>query len=104
MNVHDTSKQYTDDEMWGQEIPHSHELVYITQKHITDAQAYLLSGHSIGLLLINGQIVDAANILKVEISGVSGEVLDNISKSLSSLAATKQTKNWFIRAHRSGNR
>ncbi len=45
------------------------------------------------LLLINGQIVDAANILKVEISGVSGEVLDNISKSLSILAAAKQTKN-----------
>ncbi len=43
------------------------------------------------LLLINGQIVDAANILKVEISGVSGEVLDNISKSLSILAAAKQT-------------
>jgi translocation and assembly module TamA len=44
------------------------------------------------LLLISAQMAYAANILSVEISGVvKGEVLDNISKSLSILAAAKQT-------------
>ncbi len=45
------------------------------------------------LLLISAQMTCATNILSVEISGVvKGEVLDNISKSLSILAAAKQTK------------
>ena len=44
------------------------------------------------LLLISAQMTCATNILSVEISGVvKGEVLDNISKSLSILAAAKQT-------------